>query len=99
MRGAHREASVRPGWCGLCCSLPHAGFSPLREEHYSSAVEDPFTPLTDSIEPYRPQLLFHKTWGAGIQLVFKTVAAAGRPALAMEESVNRDVPSLASSQI
>ena len=71
------------------------GFSLLRDEHYSTVVEQLFAPLANSIEPYRPQLLFHKTWGDGIQLVFKTVAAAGRAALAMQESVNRlDVPSL-----
>jgi hypothetical protein len=42
-----------------------------------------------------PAAVVPQDGGAGIQLVFKTVAAAGRPALAMEESVNRlDVPSL-----
>ena len=71
------------------------GFSLLRAEHYSTVVDSHLLLLADSVEPYRPQLLFHKTWGDGIQLVFKTVATAGRAAVAMQESANRlQLPSL-----
>jgi len=71
------------------------GFSVLRAEHYSTVVDSHLLLLADSVEPYRLQLLLHKTWCDGIQLVFKTVATAGRAAVAMQESANRlQLPSL-----
>jgi adenylate cyclase len=71
------------------------GFSQLRDEHYATVIEQVFTPLAEAVQPYRSQLLFHKTWGDGIQLVFKTVAAAGLAAVAMQQRVNQlDIPSL-----
>jgi adenylate cyclase len=63
------------------------GFSRLRDEHYPALLEQVFTQLAASLNPYRGALLFHKTWGDGVQMVFTDVLAAGRAAIALQEVI------------
>jgi hypothetical protein len=60
------------------------GFARLYDEQYVSCIEGVLRPLSDALAPFRDRILFHKTWGDGMQLVLTDVAVAGAAALAMQ---------------
>ncbi len=71
------------------------GSSRLFDEHYPVLLERVFGPLVAALGPWRDALLFHKTWGDGMQLVFSDVLTAGRAALTMQEvSTSLDLESM-----
>jgi hypothetical protein len=81
---AHR---LRPAIRAVLFADLH-GFSQLRDEHYADYLECVLAPLAAAVEPFRGGLVFHKTWGDGVQLVFADVRSAAGAALAMQEVCN-----------
>jgi hypothetical protein len=64
------------------------GFSRLHDEHYPAFLSCVLAPMVAAIEPFREAVVFHKTWGDAVHMVFSDVASAGQAALAMQETCN-----------